>query len=96
MNNFFNRQSNRTYFLFGILTFVLAEVVFGLAWDGNHNRKYTILFSILAFFIGAMNNYFYFKNLINENPKLKGGITGGITIMIVTLSLLFSIGMLLL
>jgi hypothetical protein len=96
MNNFFNRQSSRTYFLFGILTFILAEVVFGLAWDGHQDRKYLILFSLLAICVGATNNYFYFKNLINGNPKLKGGIIGGLTAITVALSFLFSIGMLLL
>ena len=96
MNNYFKLQSSRTYFLFGILTFILAEVVFGLAWDGHEDKRYLILFSLLAFCIGATNNYFYFKNLINGNPQLKGGIIGGLTVITVALSFLFSIGMLLL
>lgn len=94
MNNFFIRQSSMTYVLFGALTFILAEVVFGLAWDGNHNKQYMTLIALIAFCVGATNTYFYFKNLNNSNPKLRGGIVGGITTLIVVSSLIFSVGML--
>ena len=96
MNNFFIRQSSKTYVLFGVLTFVLSEAVFGLAWDGNHNKQYMTLIAFIAFCVGATNNYFYFKNLNNSNPKLRGGLVGGITALVVIFSLLFSIGILLL
>jgi hypothetical protein len=96
MNNFFIRQSSRTYFLFGVLTFLLSETVFALAWDGSQNKQYITLLAFIAFSVGATNSYFYFKNLNNANPKLTGGLVGGITATAVVFSLLFSIGIILL
>ncbi|MFA9214605.1 MAG: hypothetical protein ACEQSR_12280 [Candidatus Methylacidiphilales bacterium] len=94
MNNFFKRQSTSTYILFAVLTIVLTEIAFLLAWDGNDEKKYIFLFAFIAFVISAINNYYYFKNLINNNPKLKRRILVGITAMILIISFIFSFSML--
>jgi len=94
MNNFFTRQSSRTYILLGVLTFKLSIVVFGLALGGGYSKQRITLFAFIVFCIGATNTYFYFKNLLNSNPRLRGGLVKGITALVVAFSFLYSIGML--
>jgi len=73
---------------------ILAEVIFGLAWNGEYEKSLLTFFTFLIFSFTAFNSYFFFKNLINENRNLKGGLSGGITALMVIFALLFSFGML--
>ncbi|MGY3052072.1 hypothetical protein ACVWYG_000259 [Pedobacter sp. UYEF25] len=96
ISTFFTRQSNRTYFAFGVLTMLLAETAFIIGFSVNSKSPYILLLNLLALAIGSVNVYFYFNNLINQNLRLKEGIGGGITCISVIIPFLFCLSMLIL
>ncbi|QNF32081.1 hypothetical protein HUW51_04805 [Adhaeribacter swui] len=94
MNDFYSRQTNWGYILLSISSIILAETIFGFAWDGSYDKSTLKLFAGIVFGINALNSYFFFKNLANGNKNIRSGFAGGITVIVVVFALLLSFVML--
>jgi hypothetical protein len=90
MDDFFSKQSNRTYILFSIAILFLVETIFICAWSGVGGKFLLTIGIWIAFISAGINTYYLVINLLNDNTKLSGGFVGGITIVLVIFALLFS------